>query len=120
MKTRILIFCLVGPAISCVVLAILGGSSDAFAAAPIICVIELAPFLLCALIDFFLEKARLWERLVVAVTAGFVSSFIAALAIGAMSQKFQSLRIGLVGAIPAMFCSLLAGKSNVDRARQTL
>jgi len=120
MKTRILIFCLVGPAISCVVLAILGGSSDVFAAAPIIYIIGLVPFLLCALIDFFLERARLWERLAVAATAGFVTSVVAALAIGAMSQKFQSLQIGLVGAIPAMFCSLLAGKSNVDRAGQTL
>jgi len=40
--------------------------------------------------------------------------------IGAIPQKFQMLQIGLIGAIPAVLCSLLAGKSNRSRATETL
>jgi hypothetical protein len=127
MKSRILIFCLLGPAASYVVLAALSegfpsflSASDALVAVPAVYVVELAPFLLCALIDFFIEEAKLWERLVVAAISGFATTFIAAWMIGAIPQKFQMLQIGLIGAIPAVLCSLLAGKSNRSRATETL
>lgn len=126
MKNRVLIFALLGPAISCVVLAALSGdfpsffaSSDAFVAVPIVFGVELAPFLLCALIDFFLEEARWWERLVVAAIAGFATVFMAAWMVGDVAQhswNSWTVQIGLIGAIPAMACSWLAGRSSVGRA----
>src|SRR4051812_6635123 len=107
MKQRFLIFCLLGPALSCLVLAALDRSFVEFwfVAAPIAMVVVLAPLLLCALIDLFFEEARLWERLVTATIAGFTLTFIAAWVIGATWQDIRTLQVGLVGAIPAVICS---------------
>lgn len=109
-KSRILIFGLLGPAMSCVVLAILseGFGDAAFVVVPVVLVVELAPFLICALIDFLFEEVRWWERLVVAAIAGFVTTFVAALMIGNITQDIRTLQIGLIGAIPAVVCSWLA------------
>jgi hypothetical protein len=74
------------------------------------------PLLDCS-VAFLVEEAKLWERLVVAAISGFATT---AWMIGAIPQKFQMLQIGLIGAIPAVLCSLLAGKSNRSRATETL
>jgi hypothetical protein len=111
MKRRILIFSLLGPALSCLVLAALDRSflNLWVIAAPITVVVVLAPLLLCALIDLSLEEARLSERLVTMAISGFMLTFIATWMIGATSQNIRALQVGLVGAIPAVICSWLSG-----------
>ena len=110
MKRRVVIFCLLGPVLSCLVLAVQSRSFRDFwvVAVPVTVVVVSMSLLLCALIDFYFEDERLWERVATAAISGFISTFLAAFLVGATFQNIRTLQIGLVGAIPAVICSLLS------------
>jgi hypothetical protein len=80
---------------------------------PSIYVVELAPFLFCALVDYALKDVRAWERFVITGIGAFVASALAcAFAYGGLSAWV----FGLYAPILAGVCSLLATAADVEDA----
>jgi hypothetical protein len=114
---RFFTFGLLGPLLGFVVLCVvcwpLSGEviRSAVIAIPATFAFLLVPLLLCALLDFFLDEMRSWERLLITAMAGFgitaVALFSFAPALIGASQGLGILLICLCGAIPAVVCSWL-------------
>ena len=80
---------------------------------PSIYVVELAPFLFCALVDYALKDMRPWERVVITGIGAFVASTLAcAFAYGGLSAWV----FGLYAQIFAGVCSLLATAADIEDA----
>jgi hypothetical protein len=80
---------------------------------PSIYVVELVPFLCCALVDYLFKDVRAWERFVIAGIGAFVASALAcAFAYGGLSAWV----FGLYAPILAGACSLLATGADVEDA----
>src|SRR5262245_37042471 len=105
---RFLIFGLIGPLGTYLsVCAVTNGMSANWADLPQAYGIELAPFLLCACIDGWLNDARFWERAIVAGFVGLVTSAVA-FAIAFSPFGLAVMISGVFAIVPAAFCSLLS------------
>jgi hypothetical protein len=116
MTRRLLIFGLLGPALSACALSLVsfwdaGADWSVIAAfVAIVAVINAAPLLLCGGVDFVLSKLPRWERaMVVAVAAACLSTGVL-LALGAGFFKHGALvtEVVLSTLIPAVICSLIS------------
>lgn len=115
LKRRILVFGLLGPVLGYLVFLALSGDHAALVGRtvglvlPLVFAVEVAPFLICAVVDFFMENVRWWERVVVAFLLGFLLTYAAVFALlpSAASTDWRILPLGLVGAVPAAICSWL-------------
>ncbi|QOZ71951.1 hypothetical protein SAMN05192541_12158 [Bradyrhizobium arachidis] len=77
---------------------------------PAIYLVELLPFLLCAVIDGALKDARAWERAVVAGISALVAS---SLALAIVFGGFGAWTFGLAAPLAAVACSILATGTDV-------
>jgi hypothetical protein len=113
---RFLTFVILGPMFGFGVLLVIGWpiSSIGTLVLPLLIVLLIPPMALCALIDFFTDSIRAWERLIVMAVSGFattmVTLFIFAPAL--KSAHMGILLFGLCGAIPAVVCSMLVNKNS--------
>jgi uncharacterized metal-binding protein len=109
---RLVVFGALGPAIGFLVVCVLDHriAGDIIRSAeitlPLTYAFDLGPLLLCAFLDFHMEPARWWERLAVVAFVGFVTVILLHLAM--VGPKLTDLRVGLVGAIPAVLCCWLS------------
>lgn len=116
MTKRMLIYALVGPFIGYLVMVAGSGGHrrlvlDAILIGlPILAAIWLIPLLLCALLDFFMERACWWERLFAVTMAGFATGWIGLFAVvpGLAHGGTATLLWGANGALAAAICSLLS------------
>jgi hypothetical protein len=122
---RILTFGLLGPLLGYLVFLTLSGDHAALVGRtvglvmPLVFAIESLPFLICAVVDFFLENVRWWERVAISFLLGFLLTFFAVFALlpTAAITDWRLLPLGLVGAIPASVCSwLVASRVCFNRA----
>jgi peptidoglycan/LPS O-acetylase OafA/YrhL len=119
---RLLLFALLGPMVSLFVWCAIDRAiaKDILNAAritvPLMYAFAIGPLLLCAILDFYMEDARWWERLIMAAFAGFLTVTFAywVLVPTLVSAKLAVLQVGLVGAIPAMLCSWLANPKRLS------
>jgi hypothetical protein len=119
LKKRILTFGLLGPVLSYLVFIALSREHAALLAKSVWLVLPATfavvgvPLLLCGLLDFFMDKARWWERLIVALLSGFVLTLIVVFAIWPSLAKvdWPVLQLGAVGALPSVICSWIASLS---------
>ena len=115
---RVLVFGLLGPAASYLSFCFLTGWHARWGDLPLAYGIEVIPFLLCALIDFWLDEAPLWERFVVAGIAGFLGSAVA-VSVAAITLFHGNIAFAVLGfcaAIPAAVCSLLSAVTDFGDA----
>ena len=122
MKRRLLTFGLLGPISGYLVFLALSGDHAALVGRsvglvmPLVFAVETVPFLICAIVDFFLENVRWWERVAVALVLGFLLTFFAVFALlpAATSTDWRLLPLGFVGAIPAAICSWLIRRMSLE------
>ncbi|WP_342738386.1 hypothetical protein [Bradyrhizobium sp. B117] len=108
---RIAIFGLLGPAATYLGLYLLVRHAERWWwPQPAIYLVELPPFLLCAVIDGALKDARAWER---AVIAGFSALVASSLALAIAYGGLRAWTLGLVAPFAAVACSILATGTDV-------
>jgi len=117
MNRRLVIFGLLGPALSAGALSLISfrdaGADWTVVAAfiAVVVVINAARLLLCGAVDFFLSKLPRWERAMVVAFAAACLSTGVLLALGAGFVKHGSLVTDVILStlIPAVICSLISG-----------